>query len=81
MSLSVCLPAFECLAAPELDGGQAQRQTFQSYCQTGVKVDPAGGEVRGVSLRVFAHGLFADQSHCGLLLHQMLQPLLQPRIG
>jgi hypothetical protein len=65
MSLSFCLPVFECLAAPELDGGQTQRQTFQSYYQTGVQVDPTGGEVHWPPLRVLTHGPFADQSDSG----------------
>ena len=68
MRLSFRLPAFECLAAPELDGGQPQRQPFQSHRQTGVQVDPAGGEVHRPALRVLAHGAFADQPHRGHIL-------------
>ncbi|MDR3573590.1 MAG: hypothetical protein P4L50_07005, partial [Anaerolineaceae bacterium] len=46
--------AFECFAAPELDGSQAQRQPFQSYRQTGVQANSAGGEVHRAALSVLA---------------------------
>ena len=68
MRLSFRLPAFECLAAPELDGSQAQRQPVQRHHQTGMQVNPAGGKVHRPAFGVLAHTAFADQPHRGHIL-------------